>query len=384
MGCLCGMNPLLMVIPRRNPNNSLLLLSSYTDRDISFASCRSKRASFAASSSSVSMAEAPPASCSPTLRDICRGKVPEHIIKRAEEIGYVVPTDVQQQSLPVLLSGRDCVLHAQTGSGKTLAYLLSVFSATNIQRSAVQALIVVPNRELGMQVTKVARMLSAKPVGFEFTQKTCTVMALLDGGMLKRHKSWLKAEPPEIVVATIASLTQMIEKNVFKLDTLRVLVIDEVDFIFSSSKQVYSLRKLLTSYSTIHTRQTVFASASIPQHNRFLYDCVQQKWTKNDVVHIHVNPIEPMPSRLSHNFVVCNKKERLHILLSLLQRDAPKSGIIFVGVQSEKSKKAGKPPSTTLVIEYLRESYNGGLEALLLEENMNFNARATSLSLATL
>jgi len=50
--------------------------------------------------------------------------------------------------------------------------------------------------------------------------------------------------------------------------------------MFSSSKQVCSLRKLLTSHSTIHSRQTVFASASIPQHNRFLYDCVQQKWTK--------------------------------------------------------------------------------------------------------
>lgn len=54
----------------------------------------------------------------------------------------------------------------------------------------------------------------------------------------------------------------------------------QVDFMFHSSKQVHSLRKLLTSYSTIDNRQTVLASASIPQHNRFLYDCIQQKWTK--------------------------------------------------------------------------------------------------------
>lgn len=43
-----------------------------------------------------------------------------------------------------------------------------------------------------VKVTKVARMLSAKPVGFEYAQKACTVMALLDGGMLKRHRNWLK------------------------------------------------------------------------------------------------------------------------------------------------------------------------------------------------
>lgn len=46
------------------------------------------------------------------------------------------------------------------------------------------------------------------------------------------------------------------------------------------SKQVSSLRKLLTSYSSIDSRQTIFASASIPQHRRFLHDCIQQKWTK--------------------------------------------------------------------------------------------------------
>lgn len=106
-----------------------------------------------------------------------------------------------------------------------MAYLLLIFSALDFRRSAVQALIVVPTRELGMQVcalqitaiyvvttivwikllyfdlfisccpfkvAKVARMLAAKPAGMEEMQRACTVMALLDGGMLKRQKSWLK------------------------------------------------------------------------------------------------------------------------------------------------------------------------------------------------
>lgn len=128
---------------------------------------------------------------------------------------------------------------------------------------------------------------------------------------------------------------------------------DQVDFIFYSSNQVSSLRKLLTSFSSCNDRQTVFASASIPQHRRFLHDCIQQKWMKvymllpffhsicntgpqlyfldygfyiftasatvassyisytmvsvfsqNDVVHVHVNPVRPMPSCLFHRFVV--------------------------------------------------------------------------------
>ncbi|EOY05583.1 P-loop containing nucleoside triphosphate hydrolases superfamily protein isoform 2 [Theobroma cacao] len=285
-----------------------------------------------------------------TLREICQDHVPDHVLGRMEELGYVMPTDVQREALPVLFSGNDCILHAQTGSGKTLTYLLLIYSVINPKRSAVQALIVVPTRELGMQVTKVARMLAAKPMDPEVEQKSYTVMALLDGGMLRRHKSWLKAEPPNIVVATIGSLSQMLEKQIFKLDSMRILVVDEVDFIFNSSKQVSSIRKLLTSYSSCNNRQTVFASASIPQHRRFLHDCIQQKWTKGDVVHVHVNPVKPMPSCLLHRFV------------------------------SEKSKKAGKAPSTTLIIDFLKASYGGSLEIILLEDNMNFNSRAASLS----
>ncbi|KAK4266387.1 hypothetical protein QN277_027321 [Acacia crassicarpa] len=316
---------------------------------------------------------------SPTLREICEDLVPRHILDRMEEIGYVMPTDVQRQALPSLLSGRDCILHAQTGSGKTLAYLLLIYSVINTAKSSVQALVLVPTRELGMQVAKVARMLAASPTGVEEEHKSCTVMALLDGGTLRRHKSWLKAEPPMIVVATVGSLCHIIERQFLKLESVRVLVVDEVDFIFNSSKQVSSLRKLLTLYSSCNNRQTVFASASIPQHRRFLHDCVQQKWTKSDVVHVHVSPVEPMPPRLHHRFVVCHRNKKQQPLLSLIQTDAPESGIIFVSEQSERSKRAGNAPSTSLLIDFLKTSYLGPLDVLLLEEDMNFNSRAVSL-----
>nr|XP_043628673.1 DEAD-box ATP-dependent RNA helicase 58, chloroplastic [Erigeron canadensis] len=315
-----------------------------------------------------------------TLDDICRPHVPHHILRRVGEVGYLMPTVIQRQALPVLFSGRDCILHAQTGSGKTLAYLLLIYSVINIQRSAVQALIVVPTRELGMQVVKVARMLAAKSDESVTEDKSCTIMALLDGGTLRRQKSWLKAEPPTIVVATIGSLCQMLEKQMIKLESMKVLVIDEVDFMFNSSHQVSSLRKLLISYTSIHNRQTIFASASIPQHRRFLYDCIQQKWTKADVVHIHANPVQPMPPRVHHRFLICSRSERHSALLSLLRADVPQSAIIFVNEQSEKSKKAGNAPATTVVVDALKNSHVRSHEVLLLEEKLNFNSRAASFS----
>eukprot|EP01018_Ginkgo_biloba_P006647 Gb_37103 [translate_table: standard] len=197
----------------------------------------------------------------------------------------------------------------------------------------------------------------------------------------------MQAEPPQIMVATLGCLCQMIDKEILKLDAIKVLVIDEVDSIFGAAKQTYMLRKLLTSYTAIKQRQTVFASASIPQHKRFVDDCIQQKWTKRDVIHVHVHPVEPMPSRLSHRFVMCERKEKIDVLVSLLRMDEPKSGIVFVNEQSERSKKAGLPPTTTTVVEFLRKFYGETArqayeisEILLLEETMNFNARTASLS----
>ncbi|XP_028119362.1 DEAD-box ATP-dependent RNA helicase 58, chloroplastic-like isoform X2 [Camellia sinensis] len=367
------------VKPRpQNPNCTRSWFVNRRNRTLSPLSNSNRRPSRASLDSTCVGIEADISERASTIRELCEDHIPDHILRRVEEVGFVVPTDVQRKALPIMLSGRDCILHAQTGSGKTLAYLLSIFAVVNTQRSSVQALIVVPTSELGMQITKVARMLAAKPA--EFGEEACCVMALLDGGMLRRHKSWLKVEPPTIVVATLGSLCQMIDKKILKLDSMQVLVIDEVDFMFNSSKQVSSLRKLLISYSLRNNRQTIFASASIPQHKRFLSDCIQQKWTKDDVVHVHVNPVEPMPSRLHHRFVMCGKNERHQTLLSLLRGDAPHSAIIFVSVQSEKSKKAGHAPPTTLLIDLLKTSLPGCFDILMLEEDMNFNLRAASLS----
>ncbi|TXG71984.1 hypothetical protein EZV62_000563 [Acer yangbiense] len=367
--------PVSRAVKFQSQQNRNCKLSSSTTINFTGSSSSSRRPSRAVlSSSTVDTREAGTGNSSLTLHEICQGHVPEHVLRRQDRRNWILFTDGDT-------AGRS------SGSGKTLTYLLLIFSIINTQRSAMQALIVVPTRELGMQVTKVARMLAAKPTETDLEQK-CTVMALLDGGMLRRHRSWLKAEPPTIVVATIGSLCHLIEKHVFKLDCMRVLVIDEVDFLFNSSKQVSFLKKLLASYSSCNNRQTVFASASIPQHRRFLHDCIQQKWTKSDVIHVHVNSIQPLPLCLHHRFVngvavfngqICSKETKQQTLLSLLQSDTPESGIIFVGEQSEKSKKAGNAPSTTLLIDILKTSYGGSSEILLLEEDMNFNSRAASL-----
>ncbi|KAL2631099.1 hypothetical protein R1flu_015785 [Riccia fluitans] len=338
-----------------------------------------------------------------TLKELCEERVPQHILEKAEELGFKYPTVAQQEALPVLLSGSDCLLHAQTGSGKTLAYLLPIL-AKLVPRAAVQAIIVVPTRELGMQVAKVARTLMGKSLkssdsnseekvsGKGEGKGTLTVMTLLDGGSANRQKKWIKAAPPQLIVGTLRCLSKLIESNHLRCNSVTTVVIDEVDTLLGSAKEGNHLQGLLAVHTRATDRQTIFASATVPQHNRFLHDCIQNKWAKNDIVHVHVTPEVMMPRYLQHRYVVCDKQDKLDTLVALLNADNPRAAILFVNDQNDKARRNGNPPPTSVVAEFLSESLRLGVlgktlegskdlwEPLILEEDDHINQRVSTLS----
>ncbi|CAI7886802.1 unnamed protein product [Closterium sp. NIES-54] len=87
-----------------------------------------------------------------TLEDVVGDMLPRWLLNRACELGFERPTETQRQALPVLLSGHDAILHAQTGSGKTVAFLLPLLASIDPSRRALQAMVLLPTRELAMQV----------------------------------------------------------------------------------------------------------------------------------------------------------------------------------------------------------------------------------------
>src|SRR4028119_1447362 len=76
----------------------------------------------------------------------------EPLLKSLQELGYDKPTPIQQQAIPAILEGKDIAGQAQTGSGKTAAYGLPLLQKTDVKLNQVQALIIVPTRELVAQV----------------------------------------------------------------------------------------------------------------------------------------------------------------------------------------------------------------------------------------
>eukprot|EP01084_Bolivina_argentea_P117159 208109_1 len=228
--------------------------------------------------------------------------LPNWLIERLEALGFNTPTLVQHMSLGPILSGKDILLNAQTGSGKTLAYLLPVLASIDSTRAAVQAMVIVPTRELGLQVAAVFKRLAGS--------RNVRVMSVLEGSRNTRHQARLSAEPPHIVIGNADIVCKLVQDGAIQCHTIATIVVDEVDACLAGSSQRRTLHELLSmhlsptyakrvdkseendliSSSTlplrergekrkIRRRQTVFASATIPQRRHFLKQCVKKQWT---------------------------------------------------------------------------------------------------------
>ena len=84
----------------------------------------------------------------------------EPLLKALDEVGYESPTPIQSQTIPALKSGADVVGQAQTGTGKTAAFALPILDGLDLNQSALQALILVPTRELALQVAEAVHVYS--------------------------------------------------------------------------------------------------------------------------------------------------------------------------------------------------------------------------------
>ncbi|KAL7510892.1 hypothetical protein ACHAXN_007797 [Cyclotella atomus] len=280
--------------------------------------------------------------------------IPSWLIDRLAELGFTRPTLLQKKALDVLLptladsssnedqndygsinertaernnlNAPDAILHAQTGSGKTLGYLIPLLSRIDMSRSnIVQGVIVVPTRELGLQVVRVARRLcSAASVVDESdgdiqsydddetkedaidstddattvdsTKKKIVIMPLLQGSSTTRQRAWAWSSPPHIVIGTPSELQQVERVN-------SSIEQDGKTYKVSSAEEEEN-RGLTRNY-----RQTILASATIPQHNHFMKQCVRNGWTLKEPVRVNVSPGALVPPTLKHVYVVCSEKK---------------------------------------------------------------------------
>ncbi|MDE2117468.1 MAG: DEAD/DEAH box helicase [Betaproteobacteria bacterium] len=150
------------------------------------------------------------------------------ILKALAESGYITPTPVQAQAIPIVLEGRDLMAGAQTGTGKTAAFALPILqkllplasTSTSPARHPVRALVLVPTRELAIQVEE-----SVKAYAKHTRLRSLVVFGGVD---IKTQTPHLKTGV-EILVATPGRLLDHVEQKTVQLNQVQILVLDEAD-----------------------------------------------------------------------------------------------------------------------------------------------------------
>jgi ATP-dependent RNA helicase RhlE len=167
-----------------------------------------------------------------------------------DKLAFVTPTPIQAKAIPHALEGLDLIGIAQTGTGKTLAFGLPILHRLNQLHGP--ALILVPTRELALQVEEVFRK-----VGGHFGAKTAV---LIGGAPMNKQIGQLRARP-QVIVATPGRLMDHMEQRTISLRNVSVVVLDEADRMLDMGFAP-AIRKILAA--TPDDRQTMLFSATMP------------------------------------------------------------------------------------------------------------------------
>ncbi len=143
------------------------------------------------------------------------------VLQAVNESGYTTPTEIQVQSIPHLLAGKDIIGQAQTGTGKTAAFALPLLSSINPAQKHTQILVLAPTRELAIQVAESFQTYSKNLPKIK-------VLPVYGGAAYSEQLRGLK-KGAQIVVGTPGRVMDHIRKGSLKLDNLQTLVLDEAD-----------------------------------------------------------------------------------------------------------------------------------------------------------
>jgi ATP-dependent RNA helicase RhlE len=241
------------------------------------------------------------------------------LLKALSEAGYTTPTTIQEKVFSVTMSGKDVCGIAQTGTGKTFAYLLPTLRLLEFSKDRLpQLLILVPTRELVVQVVEEVRKLSA--------YLTLEVVGVYGGGNIKVQMAELKMGA-DVVVATPGRLVDLALNGSLKTKGIKKLVIDEVDEMLNLGFRT-QLKNILDMLP--QKRQNLLFSATITQD----VETLMQTYFNNPV-RIEAAPVgTPLENIEQKAYEVPNFYTKVNLLDFLLEQNEDMSKVlIFVATK---------------------------------------------------
>lgn len=275
------------------------------------------------------------------------------LLNALEELGLTTPTPIQEQSSPVILSGRDMLGIAQTGTGKTLAYLLPLLKMLKYsEQKNPRVLILVPTRELVVQVVEELEKL---------TKYINVRIAAVYGGTNINTQRQLIAQGQDIVVATPGRLYDLAINRDLQLKSVQKLVIDEVDVMLDLGFkfQLNNIMELLPQ-----NRQNIMFSATMTAGVEKL---ISEYFKNPEKVSVAASG-EPLENIHQELFEVPNFYTKINLLKELLQdREQFHKVLIF----------AGKKRMADRLFEQLNEIFPE--EGVVIHSNKTQNYRLRSI-----
>jgi ATP-dependent RNA helicase DeaD len=237
------------------------------------------------------------------------------------------PTSIQQKVIPVLLNQKeDVVALAKTGTGKTAAFGLPLLQHIDVQSSAIQAVILVPTRELGQQIFKnLSDFATKKP--------EISIVSICGGIPIKPQIERLK-EDTHIIVATPGRLIDLMHREAIDIKEASYLVLDEADEMISVLKE--GLDTIVAALPK--SRRTFLFTATMPGTIKQLV----QNYLSKHVVHIEDDMETLGHQGIDHQYVVVKPIEKLEVLMHFLNTKEGQRGIIFCKTKAAVNKLAKK------------------------------------------
>lgn len=234
------------------------------------------------------------------------------ILKALDEMRFKEPSEIQALSLPIILAGKDLIGLARTGSGKTAACAIPVCQKVNPENPAIQALIIVPTRELAMQYAQ-----ESQKIGKYRGVKAFAICGGEDASLqLSKIKSGV-----QVLVATPGRLIDFIYSRSIDLTQVETLILDEADEMLSMGF-VEDLEFIIQCL--VHDHQTLLFSATMPKEVR----AIIEKYLKTPE-ELTLTKEQASPLLIDHHFMYCHHEERNEKLLKLINDAQPKQAIIF-------------------------------------------------------
>jgi len=251
--------------------------------------------------------------------------------------GYILPTQIQQETLEPLLAGRDLVGVAETGTGKTGAFLIPIIEKLLNDPHQNNSLIVVPTRELALQIEEEFKSLTR---GLRLFSAT-----FIGGTSVGRDLSRLR-KPNQVIIGTPGRLMDLANRGSLRLEEISILVLDEFDRMLDMGF-INDIKKLIKSMR--RRQQTMLFSATIDKTQQSLIDNILR-----NPLEVKTSTGNTSSSNVDQDVIhVGQEQDKFSLLLNLLDDDSFEKVLIFAETKrlvDKVSKRLNKSGVSTELI----------------------------------